>query len=92
MVPHGVEGRKDKHGKPRAYVRLHSRNADAWYRGDKQRYDYNYSDAELGDWVAAVEAQEVLGGTERALFLFNNCHRSQAPRNAGPGFTVTYNN
>src|SRR5439155_839544 len=58
---------------PRAYVRLHSRNGDNWYRSDKERYDYDYSDAELGDWVAEAEAREVLGGTERALFLFNNC-------------------
>ncbi len=67
---------------PRAYVRLHSRNADNWYRSDKERYDYHYSDAELGEWVAAVETQDVLGGTERALFLFNNCQRGQAVHNA----------
>jgi uncharacterized protein YecE (DUF72 family) len=67
---------------PRAYVRLHSRNAGNWYRSDKWRYDYDYSDAELGEWVDAAEAQGVRGGTERTLFLFNNCQRGQAPRNA----------
>jgi uncharacterized protein YecE (DUF72 family) len=67
---------------PRAYVRLHSRNADNWYRSDKQRYDYHYSDAELGEWVEAARSRAEAGGTERALFLFNNCHRSQAAVNA----------
>jgi uncharacterized protein YecE (DUF72 family) len=31
----------------RAYVRLHSRNAAKWYKGDKQRYDFEYDDASL---------------------------------------------
>jgi uncharacterized protein YecE (DUF72 family) len=65
---------------PRAYVRLHSRNADNWYGDEKERYDYNYSDAELGQWIdALVEAAPT---TQRALLLFNNCHRSQAAHNA----------
>src|SRR5262245_53025363 len=67
---------------PRAYVRLHSRNAGNWYQGDKERYDYHYSDDVLREWVEAAEAHEVLGDTQRALFLFNNCHRGQAVVNA----------
>jgi uncharacterized protein YecE (DUF72 family) len=67
------------HSGPRVYVRLHSRNASNWYKGDKERYDYKYTDATLGEWVAAarnaVDVQET-------LFLFNNCYRSQAPNNA----------
>ncbi len=65
----------------RAYVRLHSRNAENWYHGDKERYDYSYSDAELLEWVESVEmaARE---RTEEVLLLFNNCYRGQAITNA----------
>jgi uncharacterized protein YecE (DUF72 family) len=65
---------------PRVYVRLHSRDAGKWYKGEKERYDYLYSDAELAGWAQAAQAHE--GNTEEALFLFNNCHRSQAVVNA----------
>ncbi len=65
-----------------AYVRLHSRNAGAWYQGDKERYDYNYSDDQLGEWASALEHEGLEAGTERALLLFNNCQRSQAALNA----------
>lgn len=65
----------------RAYVRLHSRNAGNWYHGDKERYDYSYGDRELLEWVESLRtaARE---RTEEALFLFNNCYRGQAVRNA----------
>ncbi len=64
---------------PRVYVRLHSRRAESWYRSEKERYDYSYSDAELEEWVTALTGAD---GTDMALFLFNNCYRSQAPANA----------
>ncbi len=35
----------------RVYVRLHSRNAANWYASDKERYDYDYDDAALAEWV-----------------------------------------
>ncbi len=65
---------------PRAYVRLHSRNAAKWYAGGGERYDYDYSDGELGEWVDA--AAEHAAGTGRTLFLFNNCHGGHAAGNA----------
>src|SRR5262249_19787877 len=65
---------------PLAYVRLHSRNAGNWYAGEKARYDYSYEDAALNEWVEAARANS--GPTRQALFLFNNCHRSQAAVNA----------
>lgn len=64
------------------YIRLHSRNADKWYRSGAERYDYGYSDSELGEWIDELANQEREGGTERALILFNNCQRSQAAINA----------
>jgi uncharacterized protein YecE (DUF72 family) len=64
----------------RIYVRLHSRNAGNWYQSERERYDYDYDDAALREWV-----EEVLGAagrTQEALLLFNNCHHGHAPRNA----------
>src|SRR5437588_773895 len=66
---------------PRAYVRLHSRNAENWYAGGADRYDYDYGDAELAEWAGALD-EAARRGAERALLLFNNCHRSQAAHNA----------
>jgi uncharacterized protein YecE (DUF72 family) len=63
----------------RVYVRLHSRRKDKWYAGDKERYDYDYSDADLGEWVDALAGADA---TDMALFLFNNCYRGQAAVNA----------
>ncbi|HVS36414.1 MAG TPA: DUF72 domain-containing protein [Gemmataceae bacterium] len=67
---------------PTAYVRMHSRDKAKWYRGEKQRYDYLYDDAALTEWLDAAAAAAGQGAAERALFLFNNCHRSQAAINA----------
>jgi uncharacterized protein YecE (DUF72 family) len=64
---------------PRVYVRLHSRQAENWYKSEKERYDYSYSDEELEEWVGALAGAD---GTDMALFLFNNCYRSQAAVNA----------
>lgn len=60
------------------YLRLHSRNAENWYLSDKERYDYDYDDAALGELIEALRQAKA----DRALVLFNNCHRSQAVANA----------
>lgn len=65
-----------------AYIRLHSRHAENWYKGDGERYDYDYSDAELNEWISELVRHDELGTTARALVLFNNCQRSQAALNA----------
>jgi uncharacterized protein YecE (DUF72 family) len=65
----------------RAYVRLHSRNAGNWYASDKERYDYDYDDAALAEWVE--EVLRAAGQTQDALLLFNNCHHGRAAANAG---------
>jgi uncharacterized protein YecE (DUF72 family) len=65
---------------PTIYVRLHSRNAENWYASDKDRYDYNYSDAEMKEWIAELSAAE--RQTQQAFVLFNNCHHAQAAANA----------
>jgi len=38
----------------RVYVRLHSRKAGNWYLSDRERYEYDYDDAALGEWVEGV--------------------------------------
>lgn len=65
-----------------AYVRLHSRDADKWYAGGGERYDYGYSDEEMQEWIDELTRHAEDGGTTRALFLFNNCQRSRAAVNA----------
>jgi uncharacterized protein YecE (DUF72 family) len=65
---------------PHVYVRFHSRNAARWYQSDKERYDYEYTDEEMTEWLTALASSAAR--TERALLLFNNCHRAQAVENA----------
>lgn len=64
------------------YVRFHSRNAGNWYASDKEhdRYDYDYTDAELTGWIDTLKS--TADKAARALLLFNNCHRAQAVQNA----------
>jgi len=62
------------------YLRMHSRNADNWYAGPGDRYDYRYSDAELtgliDQWTPIAEL------VEKIFVYFNNCHAAQAAENA----------
>ena len=64
----------------RIYVRFHSRNAANWYQSDKERYDFDYSDAMLREWIDSLRG--AAGTASHALLLFNNCHRAQAAANA----------
>ena len=65
---------------PRLYIRFHSRNAQNWYRSDKDRYDYDYDDQALNEWIVALNQNQ--DRSDRVLLLFNNCQRSQAAANA----------
>ena len=63
------------------YVRFHGRNAQAWWGhqgGD--RYDYDYSERELLDWVTAI--RDLGSRTTDTYLFFNNCHAGRAARNA----------
>jgi uncharacterized protein YecE (DUF72 family) len=62
------------------YVRFHSRNGRNWYQSDKQRYDYSFSNAELGLWIEHLRRESPV--IDKAFLLFNNCHRANAPLNA----------
>ncbi len=63
------------------YVRFHGRNSDNWWTGDNvSRYDYLYSDSELGEWVPRIEAMAAQASL--VLVVFNNHSRGQAVENA----------
>jgi uncharacterized protein YecE (DUF72 family) len=67
---------------PLAYVRFHGRNLGTWNkRGGSaaERFDYLYSDDELGEWVEPL--QELAGATEQAYAFFNNNASSEDPDN-----------
>lgn len=65
---------------PTAYVRLHGRNADHWWGGGAQRYDYLYKETELHEWKERIE--RLKGEVNKAFIFFNNCHLGQAVKNA----------
>jgi uncharacterized protein YecE (DUF72 family) len=63
-----------------AYVRFHGRNAEKWYGGGAHRYDYDYRESELREWVRRIG--ELATRARRTYLFFNNCHAGQAARNA----------
>jgi len=68
---------------PIAYVRLHGRNADAWFRPDAsvaERYDCLYSDEELRPW--AERAERLAERAEEVFIVANNHYRGKAPVSA----------
>ncbi len=65
-----------------AYVRFHGRNLATWNkRGGSaaERFDYLYSDDELGEWTGTLK--ELAGEAEQAYAFFNNNASSQDPDN-----------
>jgi uncharacterized protein YecE (DUF72 family) len=63
-----------------AYVRFHGRNASTWNkRGGSaaERFDYLYSEEELGEW--ARHLRELAGQAKAAFAMFNNNGRAPAP-------------
>ena len=64
----------------RVYARLHSRVAENWFAGGKARYEYDYTDAELREWIAKLT--EAAPRLADAHLIFNNCQGAQGPVNA----------
>jgi len=65
------------------YIRFHGRNARGWRSGDMQKqFDYDYSEAELNEWVTG-QIEKMVQQARLGLIFFNNHVRAQAPRNAG---------
>ena len=68
---------------PIGYVRLHGRNANAWFSKDASRdakYDWLYGEAEIDEWIA--RAVKLRDETERTFVVANNHFRGQAATNA----------
>lgn len=65
-----------------AYVRLHGRNAAAWYRGGSggTRYEYDYPPSELQEWAATI--RDLAHQAAEVHVLFNNNAKGDGARNA----------
>jgi len=64
------------------YIRFHGRNASGWRSGNMQKqFDYDYGDAELGQWTD-VRIAKMARHAAAGVMFFNNHVRAQAPRNA----------
>lgn len=62
-----------------AVVRFHGRNSGAWEGKSEtaaDRFNYEYSAAELGEWVPRVRA--VAAEARETHVVFNNCYRDHA--------------
>lgn len=65
------------------YVRLHGRNAAAWFTKGAPRdakYDYLYDAGELGEWKERIES--LAAHADRVFVIANNHFRGKAPANA----------
>jgi len=72
---------------PVAYVRLHGRNREAWFRRAEsaaQRFKYLYSDVELRECAGRIrELRQVGDGAAGTVYvIFNNCYADYGVRNA----------
>lgn len=64
-------------------VRFHGRNASAWKDQSAslwEKFNYFYRQEDLQRWLLAI--QPALQSAEKAFFMFNNCFRDYAVRNA----------
>lgn len=79
---------------PIAYIRLHGRNADAWYSNESLqnaengnasngsfRYTYDYNDSELAEFVPVIHSAQITG--KKPVVFFNNHPNGSGARNAG---------
>lgn len=65
-----------------AYVRLHGRNAAAWFEegaGRDRRYDYLYAAEELAAWAGRIG--DLATGAEDVFIIANNHYRGQGVAN-----------
>lgn len=65
------------------YVRLHGRNYGEWFKEDAgrdERYNYLYSEEELGPWAERV--RRIAAKSEETYVITNNHYRGQAVVNA----------
>ena len=74
-----------------AYIRLHGRNAETWYRGGGggTRYDYDYSAAELAEWARHRQGPRAASAPGPRP-LQQQCPRRGHPQRAGIGPAPRY--
>jgi len=67
---------------PIGYIRFHGRNYTNWWKHKEawERYDYEYTEEELKEWV--VKIRDLANKTDKLYILFNNHPRGQSIRNA----------
>ena len=67
---------------PIGYIRLHGRNYDQWFDCDNRndRYNYLYTEAELGDWKEKIEA--ISNRADVTYVVTNNHFEARAGVNA----------
>lgn len=64
-----------------AYIRFHGRNEKDWWDGKgSARYDYEYREEELREWLTHIS--RILKKTYKTYIFFNNHPNGQAIRNA----------
>jgi uncharacterized protein YecE (DUF72 family) len=66
-----------------AIVRFHGRRSETWGRRGVpviERFKYDYSEEELGEWVPRIRSLAERAGETHAVF--NNCYRDYGTRNA----------
>lgn len=64
-----------------SYIRFHGRNKDDWWSGDNvSRYDYDYSDNELREWLPRIGL--LREGTSHLYVAMNNHAKARAIKNA----------
>lgn len=64
-------------------IRFHGRNRETWEKKGltaAERFNYLYSEEELGEWVPKI--RELQSKTKQVHVLFNNCFRDRAVINA----------
>ncbi|MDP6636630.1 MAG: DUF72 domain-containing protein [Phycisphaerae bacterium] len=62
------------------YLRLHSRNASKWYAGGAERYDWNYTNDQIKEFLDLWS--DTASQVDKMYTFFNNCHKGQAAKNA----------
>jgi len=67
---------------PVGYVRFHGRNSAKWWKHEEaeERYDYNYTQNELSDWIPKIK--DLANKATTTFVFFNNHVNGQAPSNA----------
>lgn len=70
---------------PQAYIRLHGRNAQAWYadsasQDSGSRYNYDYSESEIFEFVPVIKAAR--RENRKVSVFFNNHPKGSSPKDA----------